>query len=396
MTFDAPSGATTATADLDETFATGPRCRLELHNVRGPIRVAGWDRPAVHVRATRLPGTTGEAGYHATRIETWHDGDKVAVRTVLEGLRGIGEWERWWHDLGRAMRSLEQLFRDRAPAKVEYDVRVPRQADLTLNAVSSDIVIDDVRGEVRVRTVNGDCSLTRVQGELDLHTVNGRLAGETLSGSARVQAIDGDVLLVGRLAGARVRTVSGAVELAGPLSASGRYDVTTVSGDATLRLPPNTGASISVRGVSVAVDGDLAATVTGDRRRPGRRRWEGDVNGGGASVRFQTVSGDLHLLSLPDEQTAPASETAPVFERPEPAGMAPETLQETPVEPPTDESTGPAAAADALPGADATAASTEQAPDASAQLAILRRLERGELTVEEALEQIEALRGDRV
>jgi hypothetical protein len=166
-----------------------------------------------------------------------------------------------------------------------------------------------------------------------------------------------------------------------------------VSGDATLRLPPNTGASISVRGVSVAVDGDLAANVTGDRRRPGRRRWEGDVNGGGASVRFQTVSGDLHLLSLPDEQTTPVPKS------PEPAGVAPEAVQATPAEPVTHGSTQPAReapVADAPSEADATPASMEQAPDASAQLAILRRLERGELTVEEALEQIEALRGDRV
>jgi hypothetical protein len=171
-----------------------------------------------------------------------------------------------------------------------------------------------------------------------------------------VQSVGGNVRLDGWLDDLRAKTVSGSVELAGPLARHGHYDFKTVSGDVTLRAPSDTGASISFRGVSGTVDGDLAATVTDDRRRPGKRRWQAEINGGGASVDFQTVSGNLHLHRLPDGAAA----TAP----PDPDRRA--ELEHS--EP-------------------------EQSAEPSTELDILRRLERGELSVEEALRDLEAARG---
>lgn len=375
-------------ADFDQTFATGPRCRLDLSNVSGPIRVRGWEQPVVHVRAVKQRDGVGEAVYQTTTIEARHDGERVAVRTVLAGMPDLGEWEDWWRDLGAAVRSLESLFRGRKLAAVEYEVRVPHQADLMLNGVSSTITVEDVAGEVAIRTVSGDCLLARARGEFDLHSVNGRVVGRELVGRARAHAVSGDVELAGRLDGLRVNTVSGAVALSGPLDTAGRYELTTVSGSASLSLPPTTGASISVQGVSATVGGDLPVAVTSNRRQPGKRQWQGEVNGGGATVRFQTVSGALRLMRLPGEPApSPPTWAQPAASHHAAAaatvGVAPATPGPlSPPYPPDPPSAPPAAGAEPA----------DEAPD---QLAILRRLEAGELGVEEAMRQLDSLREGR-
>jgi hypothetical protein len=180
-------------------------------------------------------------------------------------------------------------------------------------------------------------------------------------------SVSGSIRLAGTLSSLHASTISGAIELAGPLASGGDYELHTVSGSATLRLSRDTAATIRAQGVTVGVQSDLPVEALLNQRRPGARRWEGRLGSGdGASVVFHTVSGSLHLDALADaEEVGPS--TALVAPHPAPKPPPPER--------PTT-ADGPAV-------------------EEAARMQVLKALDRGEVTVDEALRQLEMLRRSR-
>lgn len=387
-TFDHPKDQGPEVVDAETTverrFATGDHCRLVIENPRGRIRVSGCDRPEVTLRVTKLRDGSTAARFDATRVEIRHEGGTISARTIVDGGLSFRDDAAWGELLASAVRFLGEAIRSALmPVEVDYEVQVPRHADLDLKVVTSRVAVENVRGAVHVASVSGAQDLARVKGDISLSTVSGEIGARELAGSLDVNSVSGGVSLAGSLDALRANVVSGSIELAGPLATTGSYDFHTVSGSVTLRLPPETAATIDARGVSMAVSSDLPCRVTRDRRGPGSHYWQGQINGGDAAVRLNTVSGHLYLAELPEIARASA-------------GQAPEPSE--PGGTPTDTTERPAAE---QPGAPAPEASADEQPApptgedpaaGSAQLRVLRALERGELTVDEALEQIETLR----
>ncbi|MGH2459889.1 MAG: DUF4097 family beta strand repeat-containing protein [Chloroflexota bacterium] len=375
------------TSVIDQTFSVGSHCRLVVENPRGQIHVTGWDRPEIHLQATKLAEGSSLARFNATRVDVSHDGSVVIARTILDGgapLRDRGIWDDLAAD---AFHAFADLLRNTSmPAEVRYEIQVPRHADLELHAVTSQISVDGVRGTVRLSNVSGTERLDRVQGDLILSTVSGAIDARHVEGYLDARSVSASIRVGGRLDIIKANSVSGSLELVTPLVASGHYDLHTVSGSVTLRLPADAAAAITAQGVSVAVTSDLPCQVLQDARRPGSRRWQGQLNGGGAAVTFRTVSGHLYL-TYPAEPigSADARPTMP----PEPATDG-DQAPATPIEPvsATSEGTGPD-----LPTGDNLPPSANPATGESEQLRILRALERGELAVDDALKQLEELRG---
>lgn len=382
-------------ATVERTFDTGDYCRLIIENPRGRIRVFGWDRPQVSLRAVKQRGGSSPARFEATRIELSHDGSTVHARTVVDGGFSFPDSGDWGDLLAEAIRSLGDLLRFTVmPVEVVYDVQVPRHANLDLKGVTSQVSVENVRGVVHVASVSGSQKVAQVQGDVNLSTVSGEVVAQGLVGYIDAKSVSGGVSLGGSLDVVRANSVSGSMELAGPLSASGSYDFHTVSGSLTLRVPPDTSATIDARGVSMAVTSDLPCQVTQDRRSPGSRHWQARLDGGGAAIHVNTVSGHLYLAKL-NGVSGPTESREP-----EPAAAGEdETPPRRSVNSSPDASTnpvaeGPAAAAsptEAVPESSGSPVEPEAAE--SAQLRVLRALERGELSVEDALKQIEALKG---
>jgi Putative adhesin len=369
MAFDQPAaGAASpgAGATFEQTYATGETCGLVIENPRGRIRVTGWDRPEVYVRATKLPDSS-LARYNATRIEAQQQGNSVYLRTVLDPTGQFSDRGSFQEVAAELVRAVAELMRNQnKPAPVEYEVRVPVQASLSLQSVSGDVVVEEVQGQVRAHTVSGNCAASRAQGDVELRTVSGELDGRDLSGRLDAESVSGDVTIEGQFDAVRAKSVSGSLDLAGPLAPSGSYDFHSVSGNVTLRVPPETGATIDVRGVSADVFSQLPCEVRHQVRRPGHVEWHGCLNGDGATIRYRTVSGHLRLLPL--EAAAAAT----------PATVTTAAIADPP-------------AAPANPGEPDPAPVTTADADAE-QLGILHALERGEISVEDALRRLEERR----
>jgi hypothetical protein len=382
-TFERPSEsgdpAQSGTDSIDRTFSTGNTCRLMLDNPRGTVRVTAWDRPEVHLVATKRLDAS-RARYLATKVDTRQDGDAVDVHTVLDpsdsyadrmGLSGVAA------EVVRAVTDL--LGAQGSPAEVDYDVHVPRHTTIELKGVSSAFSVEGTDGALRVRGVSGSIDTQSVIGALDLGVVSGEIDVRGVDGPVRADSVSGTVHVEGRVASLRAKSVSGDIEYFGPLAPDGSIEIGSVSGAASLRLPAETKATVSLRGLSSDVHCELPVSVDRDRRGPGTREWSGRINGGGSAITFRTVSGSLRLAELAG--SAPFTEPVRASE---PTSAVPNSVAPEPVVPD----------APVIPASAVKVEETESpaAPDETAAMRILQALERGELNVEEALRQIDALR----
>ncbi len=188
-----------------------------------------------------------------------------------------------------------------------------------------------MRGEQRYRTVSGDLQLTDIGGSVRLDAVSGDVKLRTDAPVAvQAQSVSGDVSITARILRAlRATTVSGDVEVEGELDGAASFRVETVSGDLVVGLVGS--ATFEVHGISTDVHSELDHRLEGqvDRRRL-------IIGSGGPRVAFNSMSGDVNVRR--------PRRIAPVERTPE--------------------------------------------PEPATELEILRALERGEISVDEATRRL--------
>lgn len=324
---------------IEKTFSTPDGCDLVVENVKGQIVVQGWDRPETQVVAMRHQDSA--------EVEIAQDGNKVIARTRSE--QGPLQWLEW-------------LTRGRTPT-VDYTVHVPIASDLKLKNVSGPIEAAGVQGRVRVNNVDGPATLTHISGSVKAETVNGPVQTSHLQGKAKLKTVNGRLSVEdSALDDLAAETVNGEIKIAATLDPQGRYAFNTVNGNCHLILPSDFRAQVSAHGVNLRVDCKLPSESV--QRQFGN--WQGTIGTGQgpmADIAFNTVNGHLHIdnAGRVPEPAAAATSTAP--EPPEPP---------QPPEPP-------------LEPVEVKVAGTANKEHRS-QAEILGMVERGEISVDEAIE----------
>jgi hypothetical protein len=221
-------------------------------------------------------------------------------------------------------------------APVELEITVPLDCSIEAETTSGDIRIEGVRGTVAIDSASGNVSC------LDL---GGSLKVETASGDLQVER--------SHLRGFDLETSSGDLSIETTFGGEEQYRIQTASGDADLRLPAGAGATVRVETASGEINCGMPAEMLVEHRHPGHTEWGGRINGGGAEVEITTISGDVHLGTggalLPDGLDISFSQPA---------------MAETALEP---------------------------APSSTDTTTVLGALERGEITVEEAMARLDEL-----
>ena len=309
------------------SFAVTGTARLTLRNVKGEIDIQPGQAGQIEVTAVKHPGR----GFDRTEIEmTQAEDGSVTVATRFEDdlvgrLLGLGGTD---------------------PCRVDYTVRMPATGSaLDVATVSGPARVAGLEGEFKLRAVSGPLHLEGLAGQLKVDVVSGSVtgAGLRLTQSLDVTTVSGDVTLTdSHLPGVEANTVSGQLRLATG-SAPAQYRIKSVSGDAYLRLPTGTPCLVSLHTLSGRLRSDLPAT----RRdvRGGNETAEfgaGSEAGTAVRVKFNSVSGNLYLAAANGAGDAAANET-----------------------PHMAEPTGPRTAAE--------------------RLALLEKVSRGELSVDDAL-----------
>ena len=249
--------------------------RLRIKTVSGTVHVVGTDAaPTLEV--------------------TDISGKDLDVTMDENGVLDIGyrDWPFRWPGpigwiTGRGMRTAADL-----------SVAVPKDCEVAMDVVSVTTVVSGIEDRVRIKGVNGDLTLARLA-DVDAGTVSGSIEAERISESFAAKTISGDITAVdlsGRTAS--FETVSGTITLdvQAPIPT---MQLTTVSGDATIRLPYKCDADVWLSTTSGQVASSFAEIRSSGR--PGSRTAEGRLGAGGPRLRGHTVSGHVTVLRRDEE-----------------------------------------------------------------------------------------------
>jgi hypothetical protein len=186
-----------------------------------------------------------------------------------------------------------RLFSRFGPCKVIYDVAVPRNCDLKVRGVSNAANIEGISGKMDISTVSGELTLNSLYGALKMKSVSGDVQADQVSAPTRIETVSGDFrLMQSNFPSLRAKTVSGDLTLETPLG-DGPYDFNSVSGDIKVGVTQLTGVTVN----SSSLSGDLRISAPLSSSNQSRNHHRAEIMGGGVEIRHKSVSGDFYFAS---------------------------------------------------------------------------------------------------
>ncbi|MBC6459273.1 DUF4097 family beta strand repeat-containing protein [Actinomadura sp. HBU206391] len=252
---------------------------LKVVMVSGKLSVlATGQRPSVQV--TEVSGQPLKIDHNAGMLGITHD------NALWEGLRS-------W------------LGAQRCSADVT--VTVPPDCPVHIDLVGANAVITGLTAGVSIRSGTGDVTLDGVTGRIAANTVSGAVEAQRLDGTVDFTSVSGDLALAGgSLDRLTARSVGGRIAADVDLAGTGEVQVSTVTGEVTLRLPASASAQVGMNTVGGRIDSSF--TGLDEAGRPMSRNVTGTLGDGAGDVTVNTVSGDITLLSRPDDDARHAGE----------------------------------------------------------------------------------------
>ncbi len=199
---------------------------------------------------------------------------------------------------------------------VNYTIAAPAGTRLTINSISGDIRVSDIKGDLTLNTISGAVRIANGGRVANAKSVSGdvEITDTQIDGTLEAQSVSGNILLrkvsarrveVGSVSGGVViedvqservegHSVSGNVDFGGPLAKNGRYELTSHSGNVRVSVAGGTGFELEEESFSGSLRSDLPITTQGDVRNEGRRRALRGVHGDGSAVlNVTTFSGNI-------------------------------------------------------------------------------------------------------
>jgi DUF4097 and DUF4098 domain-containing protein YvlB len=283
------SAAAYADTPIHLSHAAAPDAHIVIHNVKGEVRVSGWNQNRVQV-----DGTLGEG---AKPLQISGDADTLDIRVEPTGKSG---WFGFSSDNEMGPSVLDVHVPHAAALEVHVvsapvDVTGMDGRSLQVNTVSGRVHLDAHAGAVKVGSVSADVDLEGAADGLDVQTVSGDVQAGTLNGDVNAQTVSGDLLLHGKtLNQVNLGTVSGGIQLdAAALAPGASWKVDTMSGDVRLGLPESTSAQIKADTFSGNLHSDFGKP-NGSEHGPGEHLGT-KVGSGNGSIVINSFSGDVHI-----------------------------------------------------------------------------------------------------
>jgi hypothetical protein len=203
----------------------------------GGIRVRGWDRADVAVRAI-------VSGYGRSEDDARRVAGSVRVEAAGTVVRAEGP------DSAR-------MDRDDEGWSVSFEIQAPRSAILTLTTRNGGIALEDLQGAIKFRASNGGVSLINVGGDIKGATTNGGVN----------------------------------VDLRGDRWDGAGLDVETTNGGVRMTVPDNYSAVLETGTVNGRINIDFPITVQGRITR----HLTTTLGSGGAPIRAMTTNGGVSI-----------------------------------------------------------------------------------------------------
>ena len=281
--------ATFASSDttFDRQVPAQPRGAVDISNISGTIEVSGWERAEVSVHA--------ELGSGVERVEVGNDGGRTTIKVIVPHTSGRG-------------------------GEARLQVKIPKDSELNVSAVSADVTTSGVLGVQRLSAVSGDVTAELAGADVELKTVSGnlRLKGHGQPARLHLSTVSGDVHLEhgagdfeastvnGTLSvsldsarSVHARTTSGDLRFEGKLTHGATLEASTVSGNLNVRASADGGYAYEVSSFSGEIsDCFKASPERASKYGPGSLL-SGTRGDGAGHVRLKTMSGDVQLCDHP-------------------------------------------------------------------------------------------------
>jgi beta-lactamase regulating signal transducer with metallopeptidase domain/DUF4097 and DUF4098 domain-containing protein YvlB len=265
-----PLAVQTADSVIERTVDAGSGETLELElKTGGDVRIEGWDRSQVRVRA-RLAGSN----WRDTRIEIARTGSGVLV--VSEPTQS----------------------RENFSTSHDFEIMVPLRYDVRLESAGGGITITQVEGTFRGETGGGDLRLSRIRGEARLSTGGGDIEVSDSDLEGRVRTGGGRVRFSRVTGGIRGSSGSGPVIYSETeTDRKGDLSQVKISGDRITVTEGSAGVlHIRKAGGDIVLDGapnGLDAETGGGDVRIGASRGMVSVSTGGGDITIGPVAGSV-------------------------------------------------------------------------------------------------------
>jgi len=217
-----------------KTFPLSSGGSFQLENINGSVRVEGWERNEVEVRAVKS-SVNDPRDLERVKIEVCSQPGQVAVHTRYPQGQGV-------------------------EVAVEYVVHVPSRVLLgNVETVNGSVIVRGVKGGGELRSVNGNVEVFDSSGRFNAKTTNGDLHLELR------QLVDGGPM--------NIETVNGSVVLGLPSNARANLKILSMNGDFSSELP-----------------------VTSTAGTPSSRAFRARLGSGGGQISVRTVNGGIRLV----------------------------------------------------------------------------------------------------
>ncbi|HSG08520.1 MAG TPA: DUF4097 family beta strand repeat-containing protein [Longimicrobiales bacterium] len=275
----------------DTVIPLGEATSLEVGVLAGSITVTGWDRNEVRVQAEHSSRTSVE-------VRRTADGRRITLRADSR----------------------------RGPANiVDFVLQVPRSLALELGAMTADVLVEGVTGDVEAEVAQGDITVrggaavnvASATGKILVDGAKGGVVAETaadeirllnVSGEVQAESAGGDIVVLNSTAGSvDLGTIGGRIHYDGTLQRDGTYFMGTHGGSITLVVPEGAAATFHLASVHGTVINGLRGEA---ERSEGGQRHNLEVGGGGALVEAETFGGRISLV----RKGAPGSEPPKALE----------------------------------------------------------------------------------
>jgi len=287
-----------------KTFKLGASGVLGLGNIAGDILVTrgtGADTTVEIIKTARARDVNDARDMlQLVQVEVTERGGRADVRTRYPG----GEEGR-------------RNNRRNVNVSVAYTVSSPAGTRISIESISGNVKITDIKGDVSANTISGDVRITGAGRINAAKTISGvvEITDAQIDGALESSSVSGDVLLrrvtARRIDAASVsgnvkleelqcdrvsaNSTSGSVTFSGSLVRNGRYELNAFSGEIRFMISGNTGFQIDANSFSGHVQSDLPITTRENTQnsRGARRTLNGTHGDGSAVLDLTTFSGSI-------------------------------------------------------------------------------------------------------
>lgn len=183
---------------------------------------------------------------------------------------------------------------------------VPSNINLSINNISGDIDVENINGDVKLKTVSGDIRLEDIKGDVDCYTLSGDIRINNISGEFNITSKSGDISINNIEKEGFIKTYSGDLKIK-----DGNFEkilLSTFSGDQRVDNV-NINDSMEIKTMSGDIDINLLTKdikiLIETKSGEGKINYEGKITNidrgemsfgeGNKKLFVKTISGDINI-----------------------------------------------------------------------------------------------------